>query len=857
MRTKQRLNQKLKPTDPAGRRTAAVLSGAAKGNAPSPVRKAQKNDDLAAKMTITPNTPENSKETNYNHQGRLFQTLPTRARPPQPKHKGAQARKRSFTYLETEHHKRKIKPKWLWKLPQWRRLNRALRVSSPRPLKLTPQDTKAQLKQQVEAYVGGSRCSLARSVRSLQLCTSSSESSPSPPPVTPGRTRRATRVYRTPRYLKQLEWNQALHNERKQAQRLDQQGSKMTQSSADSSAVKGTSECLDHMGLTYQREKRKKSLLTARGLPATKKLSRKTSRKLWRRQLDSSSSDSPVSECSANATPLCARSMSSSSPGSLSCPASDTLTSPQDAPSTNIKPAPAKIPSVLKKYANSVSGLKGQKKSEAASCTLADVSFLDITTSLGAFSPTHKTPKSPRTLKKVHFKDSPNPGDSPCASTTQISDKTSKSETTVSRPDQSRLPSSRDVCKCKKSSVKHPESSALTKHKVQVNTCGDFELRRKCQLDMSDLSQKVSRPLQSVSEMIPLPKPVQRKTQRPKNPHQRKKGIKRVCQTASNSPSQTVTRLQAQPQAQFKTVSPERSEKFPAFKATLNTFKWPCSASQENLKTISLTPGDNCARRMRTPFRKPDTPRPKSCPKFLKWKKVLERRARHAATSVSRCQGQSSEKNAELLAVVFGNLTEHSPEQNFNSCDSSIGKSTKNYSHTFRSVLGDENSYNVEQSHSGKGKITARQYSASESVMQSLPSSDSIQAAAQKEMIEWSSSSSSPELTQAIFRSIKFIDCVQLEEAEHASINTTCHPIPSPDSSAFGMDARQQSVSQRTSLSGCMYYIIEPLEPTQPALDQDAFRYLQPGPCRKSQGEGGDHTQPLVQQPLSEQEKNG
>ncbi|KAL7846554.1 hypothetical protein SRHO_G00215340 [Serrasalmus rhombeus] len=766
MRTKQRLNQKLKLTDTAGRRTpAALLSGAANANAPSPVRKAQKNDDLAAKMTITSNTPENRKETNHNRQGSLSQALPTRERPPQPKRKGAQARKRSFTCLETEHHKRKIKPKWLWKLPQWRRLNRALRVPSPRPLK-------------------------------------------------------------------------------------------MTQSSADSFAVKGTPECLDHVGLTYQREKRKKSLLTARGLPATKKLSRKTRRKLWRRQLDSSSSDSPVSECSANATPLCARSMSSSSRGSLSCPVSDTLTSPQGAPSTNIKPAPAKIPSVLKKYANSVSGLKGQKKSEAASCKLADVSFLDITTSLGAFSPTQKTPKSPRTLKKVHFKDSPNPGDSPCASTTQISDKTSKLESTVSPPSQSRLPSSCDVCKCKKSSVRHPESSALTKHEVQVKTSGDFELRRKLQLDKSDLFQKVSRPLQSVSMMIPSPKPVQRKTQRPKNPHQRKKGIKRVCQTASNSPSQMVTRLQAQPQAQFKTVSPKRSEKLPASKATLNTFKWPCSASQENLKTISLTPGDNCARRMRTPFRKPDTPRPKSCPEFLKWKKVLEQRARHAATSVSRCQGRSSEKNAELPTVVFGNLTEHSPEQSFNSCDSSIGKSTKKYSHTFRPALGDENSYNVEQSHSGKGKITARQYSASDSATRTLPSSNSTQAA-QKETIEWSSSSSSPELTQAIFRSMKFIDCVQLEEAEHASISTACHGIPSPDSSAFGMDARQQSVSQRRSISGCMYYIIEPLEPTQPALDQDASLYLQLGPCRTSQGEGGDHTQPLIQQPLSEQEKNG
>ncbi|KAL7848290.1 hypothetical protein AOLI_G00230080 [Acnodon oligacanthus] len=823
MRTKQRLNQKIKLTDTAGRRTpAAVLSGAANGNAPSPVRKAQKNDDLAAKTTITSNTPGNSKETNHNHQGRLSQTLPTRERPPHSKRKGAQARKRSFTYLETEHHKRKIKPKWLWKLPHWRRLNRALRVPSPRPLKLRPQDTEAQLKQQVEAYVGGSRCSLARSVRSLQLCTSSSESSPSPPPVTPGRTRRVTRVYRTPRYLKQLEWIQALHSERKQAQRLDQQGSKMT---ADSSAVKGTSECLDHMGLTYQREKRKKSSLTAQGLPVTNKSSRKTSRKLWRCQLDSSSSESPVSECSANTTPLCAHSMSSSSPGSLSCPASDTLTSPQGAPSANIKPAPAKIPSVLKKYANRVSGLKGQK-SEAASCTLA-------------------------TVKKVHFKDSPNP----CA-TTQISDKTSKSVSTVSPPSQSRLPSICDVCKCKKRTVSHSESSALTKHEVQFKTFGDFELRRKRQSDMSDLSQKVSHPLQSASEMIPSPKPVQRKTQRPENPHQRKKGIKRVCQTASNSPSQTDTRLQAQPQAQFKTVSPKRSEKLPASKATLNTFKWPCSASQENLKTISLTPGDNCTRRMRTPFRKPDTPRPKSCPEFLKWKKVLEQRARHTATSVSRCQGRFSEKNAELPTVVFGNLTEHSPEQSFNSCDSSISKYTKKYSHTFRPALGDENSYKVEQSHVGKGKITARQYSASESATQNLPSSNSIQAAAQKEMIEWSSSSSSPELTQAIFRSMKFFDDVQLEEAEHASINTACHPIPSPDSSAFGMDARQQSVSQRTSLSGCLYYIIEPLEPTQPALDQDAFGYLQLGPYRTSQGEGGDLAQPLIQQPLSEQEKN-
>lgn len=490
---------------------------------------------------------------------------------------------------------------------------------------------------------------------------------------------------------------------------------------------------MDNLSLTYQRQKRKRSSPPGQSLPATKKSSRKTIRRPWCRQLDSSSSDSPVSECSASVTPVFARCMPSSSLGTTqSC--LDTVTSPQASSSTKMKSAKAKIPAVAPQCGNdsllhppeqdlprqlyrkkvTFSAIKEQDKSKAANSTLADVKCLDIRTNSAAFSSTQNTVKSPKTLKMVQFKDSSKPGDLLRASDTQISDEACRSESAASPTSRLKLPSTPHICK--KKSVRHHRSSALTKLKVTAQTCGDLEVNRKCQLVKSNLKSKAS--LQTASEMVPSPKSVLRETWRPKDPRQRKNGSRHVCQTTSNNPSQAETRLQDHPQAQFKTASAARSEKPPSSKANLSTFKHPGWASHGNLKVTNLTTGDNFTQRTQAPFRKPDPPRPKSSPPIPKWKKILQQRS-ESAKCVSNCQGQSSEKNAKLPSVVFGNVAEHSSEQSFVLCNCSmpISKFTQKHIHANMPSSGCGNSANTEQSHTAEG-------SAADSLTRSLPGSD-------------------------------------------------------------------------------------------------------------------------------------
>ncbi|XP_066507521.1 uncharacterized protein [Hoplias malabaricus] len=841
MKTKQKLPQSFN-TETVGR--SSPWPGTANDNTHSSTATPRKNYDLAAKMTVMPHSPGN----NNDHREKCSPSLPTSDRPPQPTSKGAELKPRGFACLDSDIHY-KMNPKWLWKLPQWRRFNRALRVASPRPVKRRPPASKKQIIQQGTEDVVVSTCPFARVVRNLQLRTSSSESSPSPL-VTP-KHRQATNAYRTRRYLKQLKWYQALQDEKKRTQKLDQQFSKMTRSPADSSVVKGTTKCpgLESLGLTYQRQKRKRGSPSERSLPATKKLSRKTSRKLWRRQLDSSSTDSPVSESSTGATPFHLRSMSFRSPDTLMCAASDTFASPQATSSTKKESALANIPTVSQQCVNdsSDSSLRELKESGVARCPVSRLKIVDVSTSSGTFSPTHDT-KSPKT---VRFKDFPNPGDSPPASASRISD---DAKSFVFSPSHLRLPSTPHVSKCKTKSARPPKNPALVKYKAQLNTSSDLEVNEKHQPRKSDLALTSPHPLQSTSEMIPSLRPTWRGAQRVKDPHQIKKNIKDVCQITSNNPSQTATRLQAHPQAQFKTPSLKRSEKASASKATVSTIKWPCSASQGSLKTVNLTPGYNCAGWMQTPFRKPDTPRPKSCPEFLKWKKVLKQRTestRQASRSVSICQGHSVQKKAGLHSQVFGNLSEPSPEQSLKLSDRSVSNSK------FTQECG--------------VKTPEIQYSGGDTLTHSgLLSSNSVPAAAPKAAVEQlqlkipcpsptlqiiqeqSSSSSNPEITQATFGSMKPFRGVQQGEAEDTSTDTTWHPGPSPDSSAFSVNASQMSA--RTSLSGDKCYIFKQMELTQLSHSQDTSRLVQvvPVPCRLPQGGGGIHTQPL-----SEPEKSG
>ncbi|XP_022536610.2 uncharacterized protein LOC103030033 isoform X1 [Astyanax mexicanus] len=787
----------------------ALLSGAMNGSInPAAAAKEPKNDDLPVKKAFTAETPK------------LPTTAPIKKKTLQPNCRETQPRPSSLPSAGRDTQKKMTKAKWLWKFSRWRRLHRSLwDPQSLRPPKLTPDATTVQSRQREKADASANKNSLARSIRSMQLLTSTSESSPSPP-SSKGKRCKAVHVYRTRRYRNQLLWYRILqHEKRLRAQRLAQQSIK-TPSSADSSVRKGTSEYLDKPGLKYQREERKRSLPSARSF-LVRKMSRRTKRKLWRRQLDSSSSDSPVSGSSASATPVCAHCMSSRGLGTRSCPTltSDSFTSLKDTPSTNMKSALAS---------------PGQRCADKKRVTFSDFQEGPL------FSHMQKTTKSPRPLKEVKFKDSP--------SAIQISETPSRSKSAVQKM---RLPSTPHVCK--KRSKSSTRRSATPKHKVQAKSISsiDLSLKGNSQSDTSKSPSKVSSSQCLASQMNHSQKFILQVTPSPKDPHQRKKKKKHgQNKPTSNTPAETTARMQAHPQAQFKTPSPRTSNiqpeyPLPSKAASSSTFKRPISARQGNLKI-----GHNCTRSTQTPFRRPDTPRPKSCPEFLKWKKVLELRdkmTRPTSRSLCSFQGHSSEEYADILP---------SPRQMFSDSSSLSIQFTQKHGHSSRPALDRENSsQRLEQSHHGKAAVLNKR-------MESQHLSTSSPSITLQIAQEQRSGSSSPELSQAILSAMRLFLSKQPAEAESTSFNSPCHPSPSPDTSASGGDARQRPVSQRTSLSGCQYFAvsIKPLElsPPLPFLSQDTCRPVEHrGPFWLVQEGGDNHTQSSPEQTLTEREING
>ncbi|XP_019909290.1 proteoglycan 4 isoform X2 [Esox lucius] len=206
---------------------------------------------------------------------------------------------------------------------------------------------------------GGDRGFLSRSVRDLLLLTSSSDDdtdfeSPSEPLF-----RCPTPAYLTRRYQNSLKWYQAVRSEKKierhnkMLQQLCDEGtSDRPTAEKDPSGVQARHSALQGAGegstICKQGGKRKRSLLLGkRDLPPSRV--RRWDRRSWRRELDSSSSDSPASDSiivlssaffppAATSTPPDSSPLSMTPCNTLLLSHSLSLSTPSSCPSTPLYP---------------------------------------------------------------------------------------------------------------------------------------------------------------------------------------------------------------------------------------------------------------------------------------------------------------------------------------------------------------------------------------------------------------------------------------------------------------------------------------------------------------------------------------
>ncbi|XP_062870313.1 uncharacterized protein LOC134332555 [Trichomycterus rosablanca] len=668
-------------------------------------------------------------------------------------------------------------------------------------------------------YHNSARRVLARKVRSWILHTSSSDSTPSPP-------RRRVHSYYTRRYRKRLYLYRALAVQRRQVRLIreaEKNIAKAGESSPDFPAVKGTTENLETLGLLYQKEKRKRSSSSGPSPPERKTLSRKIKHKSWHRQLDCSSTDSPVSERSTNASSVSACSFCSS--GSQSGAVSDIHTPSQTGPlnrssvaadpCTNKNRGFTSDQTVLKQCSK-IGGLK-QPKSK----TWTEINFLEISSNI----PEAAANSPSGILKMVKFEGAPSSGGSSYVAKMQVAKIGSKSEPSVQR-----IPNTLHVTKPNKKVAGCPKGSAATKVMVQPKTYN--ETTQKSQINKISLTPKVL----SVSKNVPLPKLALRCSNDPQT--------KNVSKTSSHKASPAIRSKDAQA---LKIQSTRfRPENPPSFKISQTPLKClASSASLNNPKTITPTP---------VPFRKPDTPRPKTCPESLKWKKTLELRTKTmglASADMSRFKGQCSRKcsyEPSPLSVHeespgSGNLREPFNEQNLNSTP------------IIKSVLKPFH----ENKPDDKGGIMKGQDPARGLVAPCMASPSAIQATVQNNMVEQQKfskphpssntqfttempfSTSSQMIGQAIISAITFIMKIQ---PGSESITITCSPCPSSESSPFKINDREQTGSKGASVSRCQFYSvkIEPLEPDETSQGQDTSQLIRGRFCGPMQGEGDNGT---------------
>ncbi|KAK9968846.1 hypothetical protein ABG768_003147 [Culter alburnus] len=182
-------------------------------------------------------------------------------------------------YLNTRSHKLLRRAVRIWKMPV--PILNFTGSSKPKPRNFQEQLKRVEM---LRNQSGDNLKPTARSVRDMQLCSSGTDSSPSPSTSSESPCKRTAHVYRTRRYRRQLRWYRMLsHNKR----------------------CKQGDEKLHR--LEYQDDRRDSS--STQSTPVIRAPARKTSRRLWRRQLDSSSSDSspmtanPVNKSSVRHTP--------------------------------------------------------------------------------------------------------------------------------------------------------------------------------------------------------------------------------------------------------------------------------------------------------------------------------------------------------------------------------------------------------------------------------------------------------------------------------------------------------------------------------------------------------------------------
>ncbi|KAI7793452.1 hypothetical protein IRJ41_024974 [Triplophysa rosa] len=174
----------------------------------------------------------------------------------------------------TRSHRQLVKAVKIWKTP-------FVSSSNVTPGALKPRSFKERLMcvemHRKASEVSTAPKSIACSIRDLQLCSSDSSPSPLNRPLESQDTRRRRPVH-TRRYRRQLEWYHTLsRNKRPQRLNLEGQRSQTT---------------LRMTGPSSHRKRRQRSSPSAQSPPEFQTPVRKTSRRLWRRQLDSSSSDS-------------------------------------------------------------------------------------------------------------------------------------------------------------------------------------------------------------------------------------------------------------------------------------------------------------------------------------------------------------------------------------------------------------------------------------------------------------------------------------------------------------------------------------------------------------------------------------
>lgn len=505
----------------------------------------------------------------------------------------------------------------------------------------------------------------------------------------------------------------------------------------------GATEHLDNLSFTYQTKKRKTFSPPARK-PSETTFPRKTNYSLLHRQLGSSSSFGSLGTQALTTSQTAPSKKSDFAEAETlapadKCVANDSTCTPDQAlPTHHRENSTISSASEVQKHPKSGNQVRINRNVSVTKDTLKS---------------------SSGSLKGEKFTDLSTPG----ISTIQISDVVSESNCTVSSQPQSNRPSTPYVCKSNKKLTRCPRSSAPTKQQLQSENLNGPEKNWEFQTDKSDMMSEISLCASRVARSSDS------------DSHETKQGFRQISRTASDSPLQKEMRSEASPQVLFKTPTPIRSAKPPACKRTQRTFK--CQESSASL--------DNLRPPTQTPFQKPDTPRPKSCPESLKWKKALEQRftnRKHGGVGIS--DDQRWNRSSQLFSL----------HGHGNKSDSKRG--------------------NIDRQESAPSIQSPVDW-----IRQEKPNISHAHATPDQP-----SSTSSPELTQAIFSAMSFFMGIPHVESEVSSISINCYPSPNSDSSPFGLQTSQIS-RQRANISGYQHHgdVLEPVGTIQESKTQLYF----------------------------------